>query len=146
MDYAQKESEANSRILAAVQFLADQHGLDSPAVLTSVSGNVQERRVKRLLAVAGFLELLALESIQAGLAEKFAAYGFTSLADLRKASLEDLQVVEGIGKKSAENIHKALTGGKPEKVEPFVYPDIDEDDLLVGDAPSIDEMLEELDE
>ena len=143
MDYAQKESEANARILAAVQFLGDQHKLDTPEVLASVSGNVQERRVKRLLAVAGFLELLALESIQTGLAEKFAAYGFTSLADLRKASLDDLQAVEGIGKKSAEVIHKALTG-EPEKVQPFV--ELVEDDLLVGDTPTVEEMLEELDE
>lgn len=143
MDYAVKEREANARILAAVQFLAEQHKLKAPLELAVVSGSQQERRVKRQLAVADFLELLALESIQTGLAEKFAAYGFTSLADLRKASLDDLQAVEGIGKKSAEAVHKALTG-ESAKVEPFIT-DIDEGEFLAGEAPSIEEMLDELD-
>lgn len=138
MSLANKEQEANSRILAAAQFLGEQHRLEVPLALAVVSGSAQERRVKRLLGMAEFLEGLALESIQPGLAEKLGAYGYTSLADLRKADLDDLTVVEGIGKKTAEAIQKALTEPAPD------------DELLTGPVPPfteiMDDFLEEMDD
>lgn len=131
MDFYRREMDAISRILAAFEVLAAKHGLAIPDGLETVSGPRPERRAKRLEAMAMFVEGVALETIQPGLASKLAAHGYTEIAVLRHTEDEDLLALDGVGKAALRELRRGLA------MEP--EPALDDEPI-----PSLDEILSEL--
>src|SRR5574341_41538 len=99
------EDDAVSRILAAAELIYDSPD-DVPEALRVVEGDVYERCARRLGAIAGLLEHLVLESVEAGLGEKLK--GYSSLSVLRATSDDDLERF-GLSKATVKSMRERLT-------------------------------------
>ncbi len=76
---------------------------EAQATLTGLMGG-GEPRTEAAPPAEGEGDLLTLPGVGEKLATRLTAAGFTRVADLAKATLEQLQEIEGIGPKSAERI------------------------------------------
>jgi predicted flap endonuclease-1-like 5' DNA nuclease len=105
-------SNAWQRIAEAADCLADQYGVETPAVLRVVRGDVHTRRALRLNALADLLEELAahpfkeIDGIGPEVARSLVLRGINTLEALRAVDNQVLLDIPGIGKATLERIRK----------------------------------------